>query len=176
MSDPAFPSGRREPFEGFTPEWYRERITELAALPEELLQAVSGLRDEQLDTPYREGGWTVRQIVHHLAAAHMMLFIVCRYALAEDDPVWPRFTPPAHAELPGSKDGPTEPSLRLVENLHERWVLLFESLSREQFERVYFYPSLDGKRYTVAETLHNYAFHGRNHVAQITSLRERKGW
>jgi hypothetical protein len=149
-------------------------IAILAALPENLRSAVSGLDDSQLDTPYREGGWTVRQVVHHLADSHAQAYGRLRLALTED---WPTITPydeKAWAELLDAKTGPVNVSLSLLQALHARWVMLLESLTPDEWERGYVHPK-SGKQ-TVKQMVAVYDWHSRHHLAQIESLRERTGW
>lgn len=152
-----------------------EWIDELERLPANLRTAVAGLSDEQLDTRYRPDGWTIRQVVHHLADGHLNSYTRFRLALTEDTPTIKPFDETAWAELPDAKSGPIEPSLKLLEGLHQRWVLLFRSLSDEDFKRAYRHP--DRRELTILDaTLGYFAWHSRHHVAQITGLRDRQGW
>ncbi|MGC8548200.1 MAG: YfiT family bacillithiol transferase [Acidobacteriaceae bacterium] len=176
-SDPLFafryPIGRFDPASVGGLD-HKAAIAILAALPENLRSAVSGLDDSQLDTPYREGGWTVRQVVHHVADSHAQAYGRLRLALTED---WPTITPyneKAWAELPDAKTGPVIDSLDLLQALHRRWVLLLESLAPEQWERGYVHP--EGGRHTVKQMVAVYDWHSRHHLAQIEKLRERMGW
>ena len=149
-------------------------IAILAALPENMRSAVSGLDDSQLDTPYREGGWTVRQVVHHVADSHAQAYGRLRLALTED---WPTITPyneKAWAELNDAKTAPVDISLHLLQALHRRWVMLLESMTPEQWERGYVHPE-SGKQ-TVKQMVAVYDWHSRHHLAQIEKLRERMGW
>ena len=149
-------------------------IAILAALPENMRSAVSGLDDSQLDTPYREGGWTVRQVVHHVADSHAQAYGRLRLALTED---WPTITPyneKTWAELYDARTAPVDISLHLLQALHRRWVMLLESLAPEQWERGYVHP--EGGRHTVKQMVAVYDWHSRHHLAQIEKLRERMGW
>ena len=149
-------------------------IQVLRELPERLRAAVAGLSDAQLDTPYRESGWTVRQVVHHVADSHMMAFTRCKLALTED---WPTITPydeAAWANLPDSRLLTADISLALIEALHARWVALLESLSEEDFQKGYSHP--ERGREMLSRTLAIYDWHSRHHTAHITSLRARQGW
>jgi uncharacterized damage-inducible protein DinB len=172
--DPAYPIGRREAFTGMTLAEREERLAQMLALSGELHAAVADLSDEQLDTPYREGGWTVRQVVHHLADAHMTGFLRCKLALTEDNPVAKPWSQPAFGALPDASRAPIGPSLTLLEGLQERYVALFRGLSDEQWGRTYVPPA--GGQHTLAEALHVYSWHGRHHTAQITNLRSSRGW
>ena len=149
-------------------------IQVLRELPERLRAAIAGLSDAQLDTPYREGGWTVRQVVHHVADSHMMAFTRCKLALTED---WPTITPydeAAWANLPDSRLLTVDVSLALIEALHARWVALLESLSEEDFRKGYNHP--ERGREMLVKMLAMYDWHSRHHTAHITSLRARQGW
>ena len=149
-------------------------ISDLEALPCNLRKAVAALADDQLDTPYRPGGWTVRQIVHHVADGHLNSYTRFRLALTEPTPLVKPFEPDAWAELPDAKRGPVEPSLTLLDGLHRRWVALLRSLSDEDLRRAYRRPS--GEVSVLDATLGYLAWHSRHHVALIRSLRERQGW
>ena len=148
-------------------------INTLAALPENLRSAVDGLSETQLDTPYREGGWTVRQLVHHIADSHISAYICTRLALTEDWPVVKGYNEKAWANL-ADCTLPVEVSLELLEPLHRRWVAVFESLSGDDWERGYQHAV--GGRTTVLRVLTIYEWHSRHHVAHIAELRKSKGW
>ena len=149
-------------------------IASLAALPENLRSAVYGLSDEQLDTPYREGGWTVRQLVHHIADSHMNAYIRTRLALTEDFPTIKPYDEKLWAELADSKVLPAEVSLELLESLHRRWVTLLESMSEKDWQRGYQHP--ERGRTSLLQMLALYEWHSRHHVAHITELRKSKRW
>lgn len=149
-------------------------IAILAALPENLRSAVSGLDDSQLDTAYREGGWTVRQVVHHVADSHAQAYGRLRLALTEN---WPTITPynqTAWAELSDAKTAPVRVSLDLLQALHARWTMLLRSLGPEEWERGYVHP--ESGRHTITQMVALYDWHSRHHLAQIESLRERMKW
>jgi len=148
-------------------------IATLRLLPERLRAAVAGLNDAQLDTPYREGGWTVRQVVHHVADSHANGYTRFKLALTEDWPTIKPYDQAAWAELADSKL-PIDVSLALVTALHTRWVALLESLTGEDFQKGYMHPE-DG-RVNLAKGLAIYEWHSRHHTAHITSLRTRQGW
>lgn len=149
-------------------------IRTLLQLTRRLRVAIDGLSNDQLNTPYREGGWTVRQVIHHLADSHMNGFIRFKQALVED---WPKITPfneKAWAELVDSKTLPIETSLVMIEGLHARWVALLEGMSTDDFHRGYEHP--ENGRIPLAKALALYDWHARHHTAHITQLRGRMGW
>jgi len=152
----------------------RASIATLAALPENLRAAVDGLTEAQIDTPYREGGWTVRQLVHHVADSHMNAYIRTRLALTEDWPTIKPYNEGLWAELPDARTLPVEVSLELLDPLHRRWVALFESLNEEEWQRGYNHP--ESGRYSLAQVAALYDWHSRHHAAHITALRKSKGW
>lgn len=152
----------------------QESIATLAALPENLRAAVYGLDEAQIDTPYRDGGWTVRQLVHHVADSHMNAYVRTRLALTEDWPTIKRYDERLWAELPDASSLPIDVSLELLDQLHRRWVVLLESLSNEQWDRGYNHPESGRQTLTVVAAL--YDWHSRHHVAHISSLRKSRGW
>ena len=129
---------------------------------------------EQLDTPYRPGGWTVRQVVHHLPDSHMNAYVRFRLALTENEPTIKPYEQQLWAELPDAKTADIEMSLKLFEGLHQRWVLLLRSMKPEDFHRKYIHPESGVN--VLDNVLQLYAWHGKHHVAHITSLRKRMGW
>lgn len=149
-------------------------IAELEKLPVNLRNAVEGLSAAQLDTPYRPGGWTIRQLVHHIADGHLNSYARFRLALTEETPTTKPFEVDAWSELPDAKSGPIEPSLGMTEALHRRWVTLLRSLSDDDFKRSYRHPA--GELVTLDRALSYFAWHSRHHVAQILSARKREGW
>jgi hypothetical protein len=171
--DPRYPIGHQPPAQSIDAAQIPGYIAGLAALPENLRAAVDGLNDAQLDTPYREGGWTVRQLVHHIADSHMNAYLRTRLALTEDWPVICPYNEKLWAELADSKL-PVEVSLELLEPLHRRWVTIFESLGAEQWQRGYTHP--ERGRTTVLQALALYEWHSRHHTGHIAELRKSKGW
>ncbi len=149
-------------------------IHTLRQLPERLRDAVAGLSDAQLDTPYRDDGWTVRQVVHHLADSHAMAYTRCKLALTEDWPTINPYNEAAWANLPDSLQLPIGGSLDIIEGLHPRWATLFESLADEDFHKGYNHPEYG--KVNLAKALAMYEWHSRHHTAHITSLRARQGW
>lgn len=172
-ADPRYPVGKFRRPEKITPQKRIAAIAAIAELPAKLSGALDGLDRQQIDTPYREGGWTVRQLVHHVADSHMNAFVRVRLALTED---WPTITPydeKAWALLP-DVSGPVGWSVALLQNLHARWVMMLESLTDEQWARGVKHPENGPLTVEMATLL--YAWHCRHHVAHITRLREKQGW
>jgi len=149
-------------------------IRQIADAPAELRSALAGLSEEQLDTPYREGGWTVRQVVHHLADSHLNAFVRFKLGMTEDQPTIKTYDQQRWAELADAKAAPVETSLALIESLHKRFAVLLRSMSAADFARTMNHP--EQGIVTLDRYLSLYAWHGRHHVAHITSLRERMGW
>ncbi len=135
---------------------------------------MTGLNEEQLNTPYRDGGWTVRQVVHHLADSHMNAYVRFKLALTENEPTIKPYDEAAWAETADVRESPIEVSLALLENLHARWVALLQSMSEADFARQFRHPQLGAV--PLEKNLALYAWHGRHHVAHIASLRERRQW
>lgn len=150
-------------------------IADLEALPHNLRNAVADLTGDQLNVPYRPGGWTVRQVVHHIADGHLNSYTRFRLALTEETPTVKPFDENAWAELPDSKLGAIEPSLAIMDGLHRRWVALLRSLSDDDFKRGYRHP--ERSELTILDqTLGYFAWHSRHHLAQILMLRKHQGW
>jgi uncharacterized damage-inducible protein DinB len=174
MADLRFPIGRFKMDEDVA-EGQRDRLIEdIAEAPSRLRAAVSGLTPDQLGTPYRDGGWTVRQVVHHLADSHINSYARFRLALTEDEPRIKTYHEDRWAELYDARTAPVEVSLALLESLHERWVMLLKSLAAQDWVRTFRHPDLG--TVPLAKNVGLYAWHGKHHVAHITSLRESKGW
>ena len=174
MSDLRYPVGRFAAETDVTEERRRRWIEEIANTPDALRAAVHGLSVEQFDTTYRPGGWTVRQVVHHLPDSHLNAYVRFKLTLTEAEPPVKTYDEAAWAELTDGRTAPVEISLALLESLHHRWVLLLRSLTPADFARALRHPELG--RVTLDTYLQMYAWHGRHHVAHITSLRERMGW
>ena len=172
--DPRYPIGKFEMPPNPSPAMRAEAILEIAALPSKVRRAVTGLNDAQLGTPYREGGWTVRQVVHHLADSHMNAYVRWRLALTETEPTIKPYEEEAWAKLEDAAHAPVDVSLRLLEPLHERWVRLLHSLRPDEYARTFRHPEHGVK--TVEWMLFLYAWHGRHHTAHIASLTEQKSW
>jgi len=172
--DLRYPIGQFQMPAAVSDEDRRRWIDEIAAAPSGLRAAVAGLADEQLDTPYRPGGWTVRQVAHHLPDSHMNAYCRFRLALTEQEPTIKPYDESRWAQLADAQGAPVDLSLALLESLHRRWVLLLRSLGPADCARTYVHPEY-GRR-TLELTLALYAWHGRHHIAHITSLRDRMGW
>jgi uncharacterized damage-inducible protein DinB len=171
--DPRFPVGKFERPEKITEDDRLNAIASIAEMPEQLRNAVEGLKSEQLNTPYREGGWTVRQLVHHLADSHMNAFIRVRLALTEDWPTIKTYDEKAWATL-HDYVAPVEWSLELIEALHARWVMMLQSLTEEQWVRGFRHPEGGPQSVELATLI--YGWHSRHHVAHITHLRAKEKW
>lgn len=149
-------------------------IDEIAALPGHLRSAVEGLDDARLDTPYRPGGWTVRQVVHHVPDSHLNSYVRFKWTLTEDRPTIRTYEQAAWAELTDARTAPVGPSLDLLAALHERWTGWLRTLSDDGWARTFVHPELG--EMDLAALLQLYAWHGRHHLAHVTSLIERQGW
>jgi len=152
----------------------RAWIRQIADAPDALHAAISGLGDPQLDTPYRPGGWTVRQVVHHVPDSHMNAYVRFKWALTEDNPTIKAYDEAAWATVADTARTDPDVSLALLDALHRRWVVLLEALEPEDFGRPLTHP--DNGPMTLDRLLQIYAWHGRHHVAHITELRKRQGW
>src|SRR5262245_43936604 len=172
--DLRYPVGRFGRPARLTPEERRQAIDSIAAAPAALRQAVAGLSEEQLDTPYRPGGWTVRQVVHHVPESHMNAYVRFKLGLTEDTPTIRPYKEDRWSEQPEVRSAPPELSLRLLEALHERWVLALRALPEEAFARAIEHPEMG--RLSLDTLLAMYGWHGRHHVAHVTELRRRMGW
>jgi uncharacterized damage-inducible protein DinB len=172
--DPRYPIGKYEMPAQITPESRGKAIEEIAAVPGRVRAAVNGLSEAQLETPYRDGGWTVRQVVHHIPDSHMNAYVRWKLALTENEPTIKPYEESEWAKLEDGAHAPVEVSLRLLESLHERWVRLLRSVKTEQFARTFRHPDHGVK--TLDWMLFSYAWHGKHHVAHITELRKARGW
>jgi hypothetical protein len=173
-TDLRYPVGKWERPENLTDAERASGIQLLEEMPAKARAAVAGLNDQQLDTPYRPGGWTVRQTIHHLADSHFNAFTRVKLALTEDTPTIKPYLEARWAELPDSK-GPVAASLEILDGLHSRWTALFRSLAPADWSRGYIHPE-HGRKLSLDQTLSLYSWHSRHHVAHITALRERNSW
>jgi uncharacterized damage-inducible protein DinB len=148
-------------------------LVQLEELPKHLRAAVTGLTDSQLETPYRDGGWTLRQVVHHVPDSHLQGYMRFKLALTEETPTVTAYSQPAWGELADVQTASLEVSIKLLEALHVRWVTLIRGMKVEDFARTFV---IKGETRTLDATLHLYAWHSLHHVAQINSLKTRKGW
>ena len=174
MPDLRYPIGKFANPGSLTDARRRECIDEVAAAPGALRQAVNGLTEAQLETPYRPDGWTVRQVVHHLPDSHVNAYVRFKLALTEDQPAIKTYEEKRWAELSEARTAPIELSLALLEALHRRWVLVLRALSPADFGRTLMHP--ENGVMSLDAMLALYSWHGRHHVAHITALRERMGW
>lgn len=174
MDNFQYPIGKFESVGTVSAEQRAEWIKQIDEAPSELRSAIQGLSAEQLDTPYRPGGWTLRQVVHHLPDSHMNSYIRFKLALTEENPIIKPYMEDQWAQLNDYCATPVEVSLTLLESLHERWVTLLSSLQDTQFSLIFTNP--ESGTLSLETALGLYAWHGRHHTAQITSLRRRMGW
>jgi hypothetical protein len=173
LPDLKYPIGRFRRVTSLTGAERQEAIESIAAAPGRLRAAVQGLTEEQLDTPYRPGGWTVRQVVHHVPDSHMNAYLRFKWTLTEDNPTIKTYAQGLWAELADSR-GPVEGSLTMLEVLHDRWVRLMRSMTPEDFARPFTHP--ENGPMTLDGLLVLYEWHGRHHAAHVTGLRERMSW
>ena len=169
-----FPIGPQPSVQTLTPQQRGDALTALRALPAEFRAAFAGLDDLQLDTPYREGGWTLRQVAHHVPDSHMNAYVRTRLALSEDAPTIRPYDQDAWAALPDYA-GDIEVSLTLLAALHGRWTRLLSALDDAQWQRSFVHPEY-GRVYTLDSMAASYVWHGRHHTAQVLGLRAARGW
>ena len=169
-----YPIGQFEHTGEISNEDVQNWIDEIAGLPEQLRSTVEGLTEEQLDTPYRPEGWTIRQVVHHIADSHLNSIIRFKWTLTEDTPTIKTYFEERWAELADYRLVPLESSLNFIVSLHERWVILLRSLDKNDLSKEFIHP--DSGRVDLARNIGIYAWHGRHHLAHITSLIERMDW
>ena len=174
MTDPRYPIDRYTPDQNPTPETRNHHIEQIAGTPSAMRRAISGLTKDHLDTPYRDGGWTVRQVIHHVPDSHLNAYIRFKLALTEDAPTIKPYDESAWAILKDSALTPVDVSLTLLESLHARWIVLLRSLKAEDFQRTFNHP--ESGSHDLDWLLGLYGWHGNHHVAHITRLRERMGW
>jgi uncharacterized damage-inducible protein DinB len=174
MNDLRFPVGKFVPVADPDSAQLRAWLTMIEETPARLREAVAGLTAAQLDTPYREGGWTVRQVIHHVADSHMQSYSRFRFALTEHEPTIKPYDEAAWAELPDARTAPVEISLALLDALHHRWMILLRSLDAAALGKVFVHPAMGPM--PLSKTIQLYAWHGRHHTAHITALRRRSAW
>jgi len=173
-SDLRYPIGKFEFPKSVTREERTRFVEEIAAAPAQVKAVVAGLDTAQLDTPYRPGGWTVRQLAHHIPDSHMNSYVRFRLALTEDEPTINPYEEGRWAELADARTSPVEMSQVLLDSLHKRWLVLLRSLSDTDWKRTFRHPELGV--FTLEQAAALYAWHGRHHVAHIKGLRDRMGW
>jgi hypothetical protein len=171
--DLRYPIGKYRPPASISKADCRQAVFTLAELPQDLRNAVRGLEDDQMTTPYREGGWTLRQVVHHVADSHMTAFHRLRRTLTEDNPLLPGYDEKAFALLPDVV-APAEWSLDIIEAVHGRWVMLLQELDEQQWKRGFRHAERGPSTIEAVTLL--YAWHAKHHVAHIVGLRKRMGW
>ena len=159
----------------YSSEYLSEKIEEIASFPERLKKQVNHLTNDQLDTPYRQDGWTIRQVIHHCADSHINCYIRLKWALTEENPTIKFYYEDRWAELHDNLTMPIEPSLLLLEGLHFRLAYLTKSLSTDDLEKSFIHPE-HSKEFQLKEIIGTYAWHGNHHLAHITELKKRKGW
>jgi len=174
MTDLAYPIGKFVWEDPGSAAARGHRIDEIAAAPAALRKAVAGLTEPQLDTPYRPDGWTVRQVAHHVPDSHVNAYVRFKLAITEDTPTIKPYDEAAWAKLADVRTVPVATSLALLESVHERWVAFLRSLGEADWARAFKHPELGVV--PLEKNLALYAWHGRHHVAHVTSLRERMGW
>jgi uncharacterized damage-inducible protein DinB len=174
MTDLRFPIGKAQFETEMTDARRAELISQIESAPVALREAVRWLSEEQLETPYRPDGWTLRQVVHHLPDSHMNSYTRFKLALTEDSPTIRPYDEAAWAEMPEARTAPLSLSLDLLEALHGRWALMLRSMTPADFARSFNHPEIG--QVSLDQALSLYAWHGRHHVAHITSLRRRMGW
>ncbi|SHL22205.1 YfiT family bacillithiol transferase [Flavobacterium saccharophilum] len=170
-----FPIGKFEVPEAFTSEYISDRIAEIESFSERLKKETLHLSDEQLDTPYRPGGWTVRQVIHHCAESHMNCFIRIKWALTENNPVIKAYDETLWSELPDNLKMPIRPTLNLLEGLHYRLGFIMKNLSETDLKKSFIHPE-NNSEYRIKQIIGTYAWHGNHHLAHITSLKKYRNW
>jgi len=175
LEDLKYPIGKFEKPAIISRELIEKWIDAIATFPSRLKKEVDNLNDNQLDTPYRPDGWTIRQVVHHCADSHLNIFIRMKLVLTEETPTIKPYFEERWAELPDSKLLAIEPSIKILEGIHERWTVLLHQMTDEDFEKVFFHPEHQ-KTFSIVENIGIYAWHGNHHLAHITSLKTRNNW
>ena len=173
-TDLRYPIGRFVPSAALNDEERKIAIGHIAEMPAQIRASVANLTEAQLDTAYRPGGWTVRQVVHHVADSHMQGYTRVKLALTEESPIIKPYDENAWAALADAKL-PVDVSLGLIDALHARWVAIYQAISSEQFARTFYHPEMK-ETLTLERHLQIYSWHARHHVAHITTLRQREGW
>ena len=170
-----YPIGKFIAPEIYSGEYINNKIAEIASFPERLKKEVLQLTEEQLETVYRQDGWTIRQVIHHCADSHMNCFIRIKWALTEENPTIKFYHEDRWAELHDNLTMPIQPTLSFLEGLHYRLAYLMNSLSNEDLEKTFIHPE-NNKEFKIKEIIGTYAWHGNHHLAHITELKKQKGW
>ena len=170
-----FPIGQFKKTNNITDEILNKWIFDISTFPDRLRAEVTNLTEEQLDTKYRAGGWTVRQVVNHCADSHINSLVRLKLSLTEDKPTIKPYYEDRWAELLDSKKTPIEPALKMLDGIHQRWAALLRGLTNKQLKRTFVHPYLK-KEFTIEENTGVYAWHCNHHLAHITTLKKTKGW
>jgi len=170
-----YPVGKFSPPPAVSREDIARYIRTIETLPRMMRDAVRNLGDDQLDTRYREGGWTIRQVVHHVPDSHMNAYCRFKLALTEDNPTIRPYLESLWAELPDGKSAPVDISLDILEAVHKRWVIVLQNMSADDYKRTFYHPENKVTR-TLEVNLSLYDWHSRHHLAHITELKKRMGW
>ncbi|MDD5149652.1 MAG: putative metal-dependent hydrolase [Flavobacterium sp.] len=170
-----YPIGKFVAPDLYSNEYLLEKIEEIASFPERLKSEVSQLTNEQLDTPYRLGGWTIRQVIHHCADSHINCFVRIKWTLTEETPTIKYYHEDLWGELFDNVTMPIEPTIALLEGLHFRLAYLMKSLSENDLKKSFIHPE-HSKEFKIEEIIGTYAWHGNHHLAHITELKKRNGW
>lgn len=173
-NDPRYPIGKYEP-QPFSEKQKEEWLNDLKFLPKELERAINNLDAFQLSTPYREGGWQVKQLVHHIADSHMNAYIRFKLGLTENCPTIKPYEEKEWAKLADNETVPVNVSITLLHALHQRWYATIKDLTQDEFERTVVHPE-HGRKMTLWFLLGMYAWHSKHHVAHISALRKNKNW
>ena len=170
-----YPIGKVKLPEVITEQDIKTWISVLEETPEKLKYLVRNLNEKQLDTPYREGGWTIRQVLHHLVDSHMNSYIRFKWTLTEEEPVIKAYFEDRWADLPDTKDAPVDLALQALEALHAKWTYLLQGLSSDQLKRCFIHPESNSK-VSLEQNIGIYAWHSEHHIAHIEQLMKRRGW
>jgi hypothetical protein len=174
MEDVRYPIGKFAPQESYTGQEVAQFITRIESLPAKLESVVNGLTDQQLDTPYRDGGWTLRQVIHHISDSHLNSYIRFKWTLTEDTPLIKAYDEKAWATTAETKL-PPDISLTLLRALHVKWTMLLKQLTSEDLAKKFLHPETQ-KHVPLDRLIHLYAWHGDHHLGHITGLKSRMGW
>ena len=170
-----YPIGKFQRPTEFTPAVVEEWIKQIEVLPQQLRAAVQGWSEEQLDTPYRQGGWTVRQLIHHIADSHLNSYVRFKWSLTEDTPTIKAYEEKLWAELPEARTAPANLSIDLLDTLHRRWVMMLRNLTPADLEKAFVHPE-SRKTIPLGVNIALYAWHSRHHLQHILNLKERQSW
>jgi len=172
--DPRYPIGKFSPQQSYSAEEVKKNLRRIASLPEKLATAVQSLDNSQLDTPYRDGGWTIRQVIHHIADSHLNAYIRTKWTLTENSPIIKAYDEKSWATTP-ENIAPPELSLNILTALHIKWVELLDSLPPELLKKEFIHPDTK-KQVAIDRLIATYAWHGEHHLAHITGLKDKNEW